>query len=380
VKLAPVNPAVLAWAMDEAGMGVRDLAERSKVPEQRVSAFLHGDDQPKTTEFRALAKSLNRSLAFFFLSEPPKKSLLSASFRYPTGNHGRRELTSDEQDALRDSARWQKIISWVRLQEEVDLNLPPLVAENFKPQVAADRITSWLGWEFHEQRKASSASAVLKLLRGRLESRGVLLLQYNLPPDALRGFSIPHQQAPVIALNSRYNFEARVFTVLHELAHLVRGERAVCGQVRDDKLERWCERVAATALIPAGDLKAYLDRWVTTGDVGDIDDVRKVANRYKVSLRAAAIRLREIGRALPGLYGQIGQNADFEKSGFNPNGETQTTPVIRIRELGEEVPRQLLRARDDGLLSETQVRRYLHVNGDQLSVLALRLQTASAED
>lgn len=379
MKVAPVNPAVLAWAMDEAGMGVSDLALRARVPEQRVSAFLHGDDQPGTTEFRAIAKSLNRSLAFFFLSEPPKRSHLGASFRHPTGTTGQRELAHDEQDALRDAARWQKIISWIREQTDVAVEPLPRVSSGASAHEAADLIMRWLGWNFDIQVKATSSSAVLKNARERLESNGVLFFQFSLQPDSFRGFSIPHENSPVVGLNSRYNIEARIFTVFHELAHLVRGDRAVCGQVRDDALERWCERTAAIALVPADDLSRYLDSGKRGGFVDDIDGCRRVANRYKVSLRAAAIRLMEIGRAPSDLYGKINAQADFAKTGFNPNAEPQTTPLIRIRELGQEVPRQLLKAMEDGLLSEIQVRRYLRVNGEQLSDIAHRLQLASAE-
>ncbi|WP_420821677.1 ImmA/IrrE family metallo-endopeptidase [Pseudonocardia acidicola] len=213
-----------------------------------------------------------------------------------------------------------------------------------------------------------------------MEARGVLLLQFSsLERNSCRGFLLPHDAAPVVAVNTKYNPAARLFTVFHELAHLIRGDTAICDDPRSSSTERWCEQTAAQVLAPTDDLLPYLDRWVTTGKVTSIDDCRRIANRYKISLRAAAVRLISVERAESSLYSRIDRDTDFESGGPNPNAEPQTTPVRRVAALGNEIPRELLRARDQGLLTTVQVRRYLNVDPDQLNDISFRLQTADAE-
>jgi Zn-dependent peptidase ImmA (M78 family) len=270
-------------------------------------------------------------------------------------------------------ARWQRVVAWIRQKNEDPFPILLKVSRDSTVSATATAIASWLHWDQTAQKKASSSSAVFKLARNKLEANGTLLLQFSLGDDSCRGFSVPHPQVPAIAVNSSYNSAARVFTVFHELAHIARGDQAVCGNPRDDALERWCERVAATILIPERDLRQYLDKWITMGLVSTVKDCQRVANHYRVSTRAAAVRIIQINRAVDGLYDLVDQELETGPSTGGRSQEPQTTPVIRIRELGNEIPRQLLLARDEGYLGEVQVRRYLDVNGEQLSDLANRV-------
>lgn len=380
-KPAPINPDVLEWALIQSGMSDVQLSDRAKIPLARLDLIRRGQVQPNTGELKAFAKSLQRPTAFFFLPKPPVQSVVPISFRGSPNAGGGHLLNSEEQSALRNAARWQRIATWVRERLELPGSDLPSVSAGSRPQHAAETLFSWLEWSGQEQRQTTSAGALLKLLRGRLEEHGILVLQFPMGQESCRGFSLPHKTAAVIALNSAYNSEARVYSILHELGHLVRGDRAVCGDPRNDRVERWCEETAAAFLMPAQEVLDYLNRWVTAGTVDDVDQVRRLANRYRVSLRAAAVRLIQLGRAEQGLYNSVNRIAEFGGSGgFNPQAERQTTPVIRIRELGTAVPKLLLNAKDSGLLPETEVRRYLNVTGSQLDDLKSRvMDTAAAE-
>jgi Zn-dependent peptidase ImmA (M78 family) len=378
-KAAPINPDVLEWAFLHSGLTENEFSFRSKILPDRLRSIRRGEELPLTGEFKNIAKALGRPTAFFFLPAPPRESYIPVSFRAPAGRNEERSLTSEEQKALRDAARWQRISSWVRQKHEnADVRLP-LVNLKGTPEAAARVLTNWLHWNVLEQRNTSSSSALLRALRLRLEEKGILVLQYSLGQDSCRGFSFPHELAPVVALNSTYNQPARVFTLLHELAHLVRGDRAVCGDPRYSEIERWCERVAAVFLMPSADVLSYLDRWVTSGEVSDVDHVRRLANRYRISLRAAAVRLAQLKRAVPGLYNTVDKIAEFGGGGPNPNAEPQTTPVLRLRKLGNAVPQLLLDACASGILSDTEVRRYLDVNGSQLNELQARITSSTVE-
>ncbi|MCX4541306.1 ImmA/IrrE family metallo-endopeptidase [Streptomyces sp. NBC_01565] len=378
-KLAPINTDVLDWAVRESGLSSRELAASSKIPEERLHSILVDHDQPMTGEFRALAKALARPTAFFFLPRPPVAETAKTSFRYPPGRGAEDALHFAERSALRSALRWQKIASWVRKQNEMDPAHLPRLPEEMHPEVVAEHLGNWLRWDISYQKKAASASAVFKMLRERVEDHGVVVMQFSLGSDSCRGFSLPHADSPVIAVNSAYNVQARIFTLLHEITHLLRGDSALCGDPRDDSVERFCESSAAIFLVPAEDLHAYVIKRLKVSRVDDMDHVRKVANHYKISMRAAAIRLRQIGRADALLYEKVNRIAEFGGGGFNPNVERQTTPVIRHRELGAEIPRLLFAARDSGSLSETEVRRHLDVDGKQLAELRERVSRPQVE-
>lgn len=379
VKSAPINADVLDWALNDVGMTDRELSGLAKIEAARLRSIRDGAAEPNTTEFRAIAKAIGRAPSFLFLPSRPSRAPAAAAFRASAGRQGLRSVSPSEQEALRLATRWQTIITWVRTALDEPMPSVPTLTDADNETTAVGKLGTWLAWDVDLQRTATSPSAVLRELRAHLEARGLLLLQFSLGTNSCRGFSMPGD-VPVIAINSAYNPAARVYTVVHELVHVLRGDRALCSDSRDDDLERYCEQVAAAVLIPADDLREYLNSYVTTGWVESLDDARRVANRYRVSLRAAAVRLIELQRAGFSLYALIEAETDSSKSGgFNPNSEPQTTPVRRIRELGEQVPRALLRARDEGVLSDVDVRRYLDVSGTQLEDIEHRLVKLSED-
>lgn len=76
--------------------------------------------------------------------------------------------------------------------------------------------------------------------------------------DSLRGFSLHHDHVPLIFVNWAVRHPAaRSFTLLHELAHLLRGVDKACDkhdlQSRTSE-EAWCNRFAAAFLMPKTEL------------------------------------------------------------------------------------------------------------------------------
>ncbi len=226
--------------------------------------------------------------------------------------------------------------------------------------------------------KATSKSATYKALRLALEEQNLLVLQLPMGKEACRGFSMYDEVVPLIAVNGSERIpSARSYTLLHELAHLLRREESVCGGGEDD-VERWCDAFAAAFLMPAHhllDYLAYLRQEAV--DSNDLETVRKISNRYKTSWLSVSLRLIDLGRARWGLYETV-KAGDFEaaeKGGFSR--EPQTTPVVRLREYGSTYARLVIGALDEGRLSELDARRYLDVNGEQLEQLHQRLVSAS---
>ena len=136
----------------------------------------------------------------------------------------------------------------------------------------------------------------VSLLTQRLEEAGVFLA-YNgvvgnnthrkLEVDECRGFALANSVAPYIFVNSMDSKTAQMFTLIHETAHLMLGVSAGhAGEetVSDDRVEIYCDRVAAEFLLPAAELREIWD-----------GNIRKVARRFKVSEIVVARRAHDLG-------------------------------------------------------------------------------------
>jgi Zn-dependent peptidase ImmA (M78 family) len=132
----------------------------------------------------------------------------------------------------------------------------------------------------------------------------VLVLQaQSIPIDEMRGFSITEDRLPVIVLNGGDFPNARTFTLLHEVAHLLLNAGGVCDVLPrrrpcgpTDEVEVLCNQVAAAALMPASSFRAEAAVLNGAPD-GKWDEVvvAGLAARYAVSREAVVRRLYTLG-------------------------------------------------------------------------------------
>ncbi|MET0305211.1 MAG: ImmA/IrrE family metallo-endopeptidase, partial [Solirubrobacterales bacterium] len=245
-----------------------------------------------------------------------------------------REPTQAELEQLRKARRVQRVGRW--LAEHVDddhwsKDPAPLVGPGVRPARAAELARTWLRWSVEEQQSAATPTAAVRLIRSRLEERGVLTMQLSLGKSGARGFSLYDNQKPVVAINTHYIAEARLFSYGHELGHLMRRKDAVCIGFASTQAERWCEEFAASFLLPKDALREAIERRFGSGHfVKDLADLRKIAGAFRVSLSATAIRLEGLGWGQEGLFGLIPKGSDVKKQGGGPTG-TDTTRGARRR-------------------------------------------------
>jgi Zn-dependent peptidase ImmA (M78 family) len=371
----PLNPDVLRWSMEQAGVDARELADRCKTTAREVQSWLNGDTQPGRTEFKRLVTRLRRPRAIYFLPKPPADDPAMASFRHPPGLTAERELIDREQTSIRTAERIQQVAKWTRERTDIRPDPWPRLGD-LPPAQAARKAREFLEWDVALQFRATSPSQVSAELRRRIEDRGAFVLQLKLSQEGCRGFSLEDEIAPVVAINSAYTVPARIFSMMHEVGHLVRHQRAFCSRLPDNKTERWCERFAAVFLMPKADFAAYVEKRFDDTPVADIDEVSSIARRFKVSLRAAALRVEQLDLGVEGLYDLVDAQADFKGSGgFSKDN---TTPAIRLREWGASYTRTITDAEDRGLLTSSDVLEYLNVSGGQLKEIVERLHVIDA--
>lgn len=368
------NNEVLVWALGDAGYSPAELSERTRLDFQRIAELLAGGAKPQGGELRAIAKALHRPAPFFLKAQAPDRPPLSAAFRKSLSRDSA-SLLPREQTALRRARRLQRIARWaVEVTGEASGTLP---GAKVASAASADAARTWLLWSVDEQSAYPSSNAVFRALRGRIEEQGVLVLSIPLSVEACRGFSMPDEVQPLIAVNSAFNPAARTFTLLHELAHLLRGDASLCDNKRDDEAERWCEQFAAEFLLPAEVLVKYVvAEFGESTKLSTASQASKTAGHFNVSLRAVAVRLERLGLAEPGLYNLVDQ--EVEHGGFGRSKDPATRPIVRLRELGTTFPRRLLIARDQGLLDDLNVCEYLSVSRTELQLLSEKLNEASS--
>lgn len=360
----PINPEILAWSIETSGLDVPTVAASTKRSVSAVESWLAGE-APNRGDVERLARLFGRSKYFFNLPTPPQVTEPLASFRYLSEDPGEHGVELAE-------IRWARSIQHqmeILLRDE-GVEKPPDYSREDSAEAAAAKARGWLNWTTTDQRTATSKTAMFKSLRRAVENREIAVTLRSAGESSFAGFSLPSQIAPLIYLNKDYELGSlRSFTLLHELAHVTRRDAEFCDEGRFWS-ETWCNRFASAFLLPATDVRTYFDRaklaFVTSSDV---EPVRRVANYFRVSWAAAAVRLERLGLAPAGLATLvISTRPEPPGDGFSPSGGLRTYQ-LRLEEFGRHYTGTMLAAASDERLHSADLKRRLSVREDQLPAL-----------
>ncbi|MFZ2069383.1 MAG: XRE family transcriptional regulator [Xanthobacteraceae bacterium] len=311
-----INPTLLTWARETAGFTPVEAAKRLKIDEQRLAAWENpvDEDAPTIPQLRKVAALFKRPLAVFYLQEAPPRFEVMRDLRRLPGV-GARSYSPAVQLEIRAANERRELA--LELAEDLEQELPKFTLTSTiqeDSETVGARIRTALGittalqlhWRDQDGRAGFNA------WRGRIENLGVLVFQTTrFPSDEASGFAIASDTLPVIAVNRNDALTRRTFSLVHELAHLmirVSGvselETNVDRPPEDQRIEVYCNSVAAAALIPRDVLLAeprVLAHGARSTNWSDAE-VSDLARNFNVSREAILRRLLTLNRTTDDFY------------------------------------------------------------------------------
>jgi len=255
---ALVNPNILVWARERAGLTVSKLAEKLKIKQERIEAWEAGGAKPTFRQAQTFANKTYVPFGYLFLQEPPREELPIPDLR-TIGDHPIGTFSLDLKDTIRSTFErlaWYK--DFCREQDLPKLDwVGSVTVANF--ELATSTAKQLLGGSI-EQRPRQFLE-YFKELTNKVEMLGALVMRNSvvgnnthrsLDRDEFRGFAITDDYAPVIFINATDTPQAQIFTLLHEFVHLLINESGVSdlSHRNENKIEKFCNRVAAEFLVP----------------------------------------------------------------------------------------------------------------------------------
>lgn len=354
----PITPSVLKWAINESGYTLPEVSDAIDGREDLLRSWLNGDSLPSLTEAKAVARKLHRQLATFLLPAPPEGSATTVRFRHPQQGD-RRPLNPIERLFIRRAKRLQDAHVW--LSRELGVTEPPIPEASTASDASssAETLRRLLAISVDEQNAWRSASVAFDAWREAVEKLGIVVVLFPMGDESCRGFSLWSDVAPLVAVNTAWRDEARIFTLFHEVGHLLTRSDSACALAAtelghaEDPAERWCESFAAAVVVP-DDVVAGLPR------VTDLKNLSRLAGQFKVSLRAMAIRLIGVQKATWTLYKSIPAGSEAKTRG-GAGGTGRNLREIREDEFGHRGTRLFVEAVRRDVITESQALDYLDI-------------------
>ena len=289
VPVQNINPSVLQWARERKHYGPADVVRKLQIKSEEIlTDWETGEKAPTYPQLEKLADCYKVPIAVFFFPEPPEIEDAAASLRSVPGFY----LDSISPYTMNIIHRVQAAqMALKELNDEINPvsnplhKNPSLPANGDIESMAAELRSEFLNVSLEEQQGWTTDMDALWAWRDAIEEQGIFVFRWPFKSEYLSGFCLYDEEFPVICLDSQEPKGRQIFTMMHELAHLLHGKSSVTLdrdglEIREDQeAEHYFDHVAGAILVPMNDLREQ----ISSDKIHDKDFYTLQAERYKVS-------------------------------------------------------------------------------------------------
>jgi Zn-dependent peptidase ImmA (M78 family)/transcriptional regulator with XRE-family HTH domain len=374
-QIIRIEPSILIWARESLGLSIAEVATKLDKDKDTIQKWEHGSLFPTLAQLEKLAYNIyKRPLAVFFLPRPPKESTPKQDFRTLPENEIKK-LSPDSRLIIRKAKHHQLVL------KQINDNKNPVSAplhKLFNPDNQssdnsfAASLRDYLGISKKLQQELRNPDIAFAYYRNLIEKNGLFVFQY--PLKEVRGFSLMDQEFPVIVINSRDFANGKIFSLFHELCHILFNTGGVFLEYyteelkhNPNKIEILCNQIASDILLPDNELleDALV---IENGDNKDWSEntIRAIALNFKVSKEVVLRKLLETGKTTRYFYSSTRikwaekyKNELAKKKTTKPGGPTYHT--TNMSHLGKNFVIQVLSNYHNGKLTAPQVADFLSI-------------------
>ncbi len=304
--LSGVNNDIIRWAREFYNLEVEEAAKSIGISVEKLIDWEEGKDYPTYAKLRKLSEVYRKPSAIFFFPEPPQ---------LPTIKGDLRTLSDEVVNSFS-----KNVIMQFEKAKVYQLSLAELYTdrksvlenrENFPTDI--DELCSYMrtliDFPIAAQKARKNTKIVFEIFRERLYDLGIYVFKESFKDNSISGLCLQDEKYPVIIVNNSMSFARQIFTLFHELYHLIIGTSGA-EIIRDDffvtldqsqtELEKKCDRFANAFLIPKEDFKMELEKQEL-----DEDRIVQLAKTYSVSREAIMYTLWTLGVITSNEYSEL---------------------------------------------------------------------------
>lgn len=293
---AYINCKMLKWARERTPIKLEEIPMRMKeFSSEQIENWENGTEYPSINQAKKLCNLYDIPFAALYLSKLPDAD---------NTTYIDRRTYKDNLDGEISYELWKEInrlkscrecaIELLNLDEYK--NVFKNINLKFSTNDISTKIRELFNIETPFKNKTAYSNNAFNYFRNKIESRGVMVLQIeNISIKEIRGISLNYEILPIIAVNKNDSDRAKVFTLFHEIAHLVRRTSNLClidFNEREDEEEKICNSLAANILIP----EIALDSIINGKDLSDDRVITNLSDRYAVSKFVIIKRLYDLNK------------------------------------------------------------------------------------
>ncbi len=307
-----VNNDILVWARQELNITQEEVADRMGRNIEDIINWEEGKDYPTYAQLEKLAYAIyKRPLAVFFFPNIPNIPKNNGKFR-----------TLDNEIFNEIPTRIIELMNQARVMQlnlqELDSNSRIRITElelDIHEQNFYEKLRDVLGVDLELQKKAKNMSDAFEMWRSAFYECGVYVFKEAFKDNSFSGFCLYDIKYPVIYINNSMSYSRQIFTLFHELCHILIKTSGI-DKANDDyisrleldnrKLEMICNMFAGKFLVPTNDLLKLIDNV----EINE-KNIEKLSKKYSVSRDVILRKLLDMGKISKEAYEK--KHSDYQE-------------------------------------------------------------------
>lgn len=308
--LISVEPTILRYARKNSGYSLEEVAKKAKIKVERLESYEENTTEIPLPHLERFANIYKRPLAFFLLLKIPDGLVEPKDFRIVFSSDKYSEFSPKYYLAIRRARYIQTVFSELA-EDKFNYKFPVASLDNDPKKISA-WFRDFINISFEKQKKWSSPNEALREWKRALEEKNIFVLQASLTQDSISAFCLTDKLPYIIVLNSSEHEYRRIFSLLHEVGHILLRKSGICtpdnlsrNSYDYQRIEKFCNQFAASVLLPQEDFEQIENVQAlirTPFSSWDEDLIRRASQSVKVSKEVFLRRLLTLGHIQEAQY------------------------------------------------------------------------------
>lgn len=374
-----VNNEVLIWARTRMNMSQDVVAKRiNKTPEE-IDEWEKGKKYPTYIQLEELSYKVYKiPIAVFFFPDIPKNIRKEEKNFRTLNNEIYSEIPTNVIEMINNARVMQLNLKEIETRNVIRFTKLGL---NIFDNELNEKIRDILGIDIEIQKKAKGNNDAFEMWRSSLYNNGIYVFKNAFKEANFSGFSLYDDEYPVIYINNSMSFTRQIFTLFHELYHIILKTNGI-DKVEDDyidkleeekrKIETMCNKFAGNFLVPDKIIQSEFEDQEINEKM-----VLKIANKYHVSREVIYRRLLDMKKISEKYYENIHKelnNEAYRPPQNNGGGNYYNT---KKSYLGNEYIEDVCESYYKGNIDIYKVSDFLDVKVESIPNLGIMLKEGS---
>lgn len=282
-----IKPSILKATRQHRNMPEDVAASKLKISIDDYQAYESHEREVTVSEANRIASIYKRNWTLFLLKDAPARPNFGQDNR--TANNQKTALGYLTFEAVEEA---KYTLDFIVSSSEDTTNKIPQFDRATDPELMAEEFREKVNVPADTNEKMPNAAIALSFWIERLGELGINVSSYKLgEDDKVRAFSLFNKFKATIVLNSEETDKGKLFSLMHELGHILIRNTGVCDLSRDN-VESFCNKFASHVLIPTSRFIELVEKKGVNNDNAD-ETSTSISRSLKVSKLAVLTRMLE---------------------------------------------------------------------------------------